>query len=138
MNKMSCYNTGCQSNQKWFIGNDIRNLLLADSGVSEQVGNHIYPIVAAEGTDGDFIVYSRQKYAKSSTKMGVYQDECQVAVVGISDNYDDAIALASKIDNALTGNQVIGDGIKVKLDLVDSMETYEDNKYIETLLFEIK
>ena len=135
---MGCYNTGCQSYQKWYIGNDIRNLLLADEAVSEQVGNHIYPIVAAEGTDGDFIVYSRQKYAKSSTKMGVYQDECQVAVVAISDNYDNAIALASKIDNALTGQQVVGDGIRIKLELIDSMETFDDNKFIETLLFEIK
>ena len=135
---MSCYNTGCQSYQKWYIGNDIRNLLLADEEVAAQVGNHIYPIVAAEGTDGDFIVYSRQKYAKSYTKMGVYQDECQVAVVAISDNYDNAIALASKIDNALTGQQVVGDGIRIKLDLVDSMETFDDNKFIETLLFEIK
>jgi len=138
MNKMDCYNTSCQSYQKWFIGNDLRSILLADEAVSEQVGNHIYPCVAAEGTEGDFIVYSRQKYAKSSTKMGVYQDECQVAVTAISDDYDRAVALASKIDNALTGNQVVGENVRIKIELKDSMEVFDDNKFIETLLFEIK
>lgn len=135
---MGCYNTGNQSYQKWFIGNDMRSILLADEDVHEQVGNHIYPIVAPENTLGDFIVYSRQKYSKSETKMGVYSDECEVAVVAISDNYDNAIALASKIDNALTGYHVVGNNVKIKIELKDSTEVFDDNKYIETLLFEIK
>lgn len=134
---MSCYNNGLQSYQKWYIGNDIRAMLLADSGVTAQVGQHIYPIVAAEKTEGDFIVYSRQKYSKELVKNGVYQDECEVAVVAISDNYDNALSLASKIDNALTGTHKIDD-VRVDIMLADSMETFDDNKFIETLLFKIK
>lgn len=135
---MVCYNTGCQSYQKWFIGNDIRAILLADSAVTEQVGANIYPCVASENTNGDFIVYQRNKYSKEDTKMGVYSDNCEVAVVGLSDNYDRAIALASKIDNALTGYHIVGDGVKIKIELKDSTEVFEDDKFIETLLFEIK
>ena len=135
---MSCYNTGLQSYQKWGIGNDIRDILLADAAVSGQVGNHIYPIVAAENTIGDFIVYSRQKYSKKTVQMGVYQDECEVAVVAISDNYDNAIALASSIDNALTGKHTLSNGIRLDIMLTDSTEVFDDNKYIETLLFTIK
>lgn len=135
---MTCFNTGLQSYQKWFIGNDIRTILLADEDVVGQVGNHIYPLVAAENTAGDFIVYARQKYAKKTVQMGVYQDECIVAVVGISDNYDNAIALASKIDNALTGEHILPSGAKIRIVLDDSTETFDDNKYIETLLFTIK
>ena len=135
---MGCYNNGLQSPQKWFVGNDIRAILLADESVFEQVGNHIYPLVAAENTDGDFIVYSRQKYSKKTVQMGVYQDECEVAVVGVSDNYDNAIALASKIDNALTGKHTLASGIQVSILLADSTEVFDDNKYIETLLFTIK
>ena len=131
-------NTALQSYQKWFVGNDIRDILLADSGVTAQVGAHIYPLVAAEGTLGDFIVYSRQVYAKSSVKQGVYEDDCQVAVVGISDDYDHAIELASKIDNALTGTHTIKEGVVLDITLEDSSESFEDNKFIETLLFRIK
>ena len=131
-------NTALNSYRKWYIGNDIRDILLADSAVNQQVGNHIYPIVAAENTIGDFIVYSRQEYSKFSVKQGVYQDDCKVAVVAVSDNYDRAIALADKIDLALTGTHNINEGVDVNITLLDSSETFEDNKYIETLLFQIK
>lgn len=131
-------NNSLNSYQKWFIGNDIREILLADAEVSAQVGAHVYPLVAAEGTEGDFIVYSRQRYAKNMVKMGVWEDDCDVAVVGVSDNYDNAVALASKIDNALTGSHTNSDGRKVEITLIDSTETFEDNKYIETLMFNIK
>lgn len=131
-------NSALNSYRKWYIGNDIRDILLADEAVYNQVGNHIYPIVAAENTIGDFIVYSRQEYSKSSVKQGVYQDDCKVAVVVVSDNYDNAIALADKIDAALTGTHTINEGVDIDITLFDSSETYEDNKYIETLLFSIK
>lgn len=135
---MGCYNNGLGSHQKWFIGNDIRALLLKDEEIVKQVGNNVYPLVAPETTFGDFIVYMRNKYAKSAVKMGVYSDECEVAVVGISDNYDSAIALASKIDNSLSGLHTLENGVKIQMTLVDSTETFEDDKYIETLIFNIK
>ena len=135
---MAYYNTGLGSYQKWFIGNDIRTILLNDGEIYNQVGSDIYPLIAPESTSGDFIVYARNKYSKSTVKMGVYQDECEVAVAGISDNYDDAIALASKIDNALTGCHTLESGTKLHITLVDSTETFDDDKYIETLVFNIK
>ena len=70
--------------------------------------------------------------------MGVYQDECEVAVVGISENYDDAVALASKIDNALCGQHTLENGVRLQITLADSSETFDDDKYIETLVFKIK
>lgn len=125
--------------RKWYMGNVIRDILLADPQIYEQVGNHIYPIVAAENTKGDFIVYLRQKYSKLVAKQGVYQDECEVAVIAISENYDDALRLADNIDAALTGTHINDeDGCRVDILLADSTETFEDNKYIETLVFSIK
>ena len=135
---MGCYNTGLNSYQKWFIGNDIRAFLLNDEEIVKQVGSNIFPLIAPETTEGDFIIYIRNKYNKSTVKMGVYQDECEVAVVGISDNYDSAIALASKIDNALSGQHTLEGGVRLQITLSDSTETFEDEKYIETLVFTIK
>jgi hypothetical protein len=132
------YNTGLGSFQKWFIGNEIRSILLKDEDIVKQVGTDIYPIIASENTQGDFIVYMRNKYSKSAVKMGVYQDECEVAVAGICDNYDNAIALASKIDNALSGQHTLDNGVRISITLVDSTETFDDDKYIETLVFNIK
>lgn len=135
---MGYYNTGLNSYQKWFIGNDIRAILLNDEEIVKQVGSNIFPLIAPETTEGDFIIYIRNKYNKSAVKMGVYQDECEVAVVGISDNYDSAIALASKIDNALSGQHTLEGGVRLQIILSDSTETFEDDKYIETLVFTIK
>ena len=132
------YNTGLNSYQKWSIGNDLRTILLKDEGIVNQVNSNIFPIIAPESTEGDFIVYMRNKYSKSAVKMGVYQDECEVAVIAISDNYDSAVELASKIDNALSGLHTLDNGVRLQINLADSTEVFEDNKYIETLMFNIK
>ena len=133
---MICDLGGCR---KWFIGDAIRDILLADVDVYHQVGNHIYPIVAAVNTKGDFIVYLRQKYGRSYVKQGIYEDECEVAVIAVSESYDNAVQLASNIDAALSGTHINDeDGCRVDILLADSTESFEDNKYIETLVFSIK
>lgn len=132
------YSNNLGSFQKWQIGNEIRTILLKDEGIVKHVKTNIFPLIAPESTEGDFIVYMRNKYSKSAVKMGVYQDECEVAVVAISDNYDSAVALASKIDNALSGLHTLENGVRLQMNLADSTEVYEDNKYIETLVFNIK
>lgn len=131
---MSCFNIAYP---KWHIGNDVRAILLADANVSALVGSKIFPCVAPENTDGIFIVYSRDKYSKSLSKSGFYQDECHLAISIVSDNYDDGIDLAEAVDEALTGEHTIGEN-KIDMSLADSTETYDDFKYIETLLFSIK
>lgn len=132
-----CVN-GLGSYKKWKIGNDIRQILISDEDVYAHVADDIFPLVAPENTDGDFIVYQRQKYSIEMSKMGIYQDECIVAVVAISDNYDSAISLAEKIDSALTGQHTLQNGIKLSITLSDSTEIFEDDKYIESLIFSIK
>jgi hypothetical protein len=132
------WNTGLGSFQKWNIGNIVREFLLSDEDIKGQVGNNIFPIVAPEDTTGDFIVYRRMQYSKQTVKMGVYQDTCMIAIVALSDNYDKSVELASKIDNALTGKRLLENGYKLQLELTDSTEMYEDNKYIQTIIFTIK
>lgn len=134
---MGCYNTGLGSFQKWAIGNVVRDILLDNEEVKTQTNGNIFPIVASEDTKGDFIVYRRTQYAKHIVKMGVYEDQCEVALVVVCDDYNDSYELAAKIDNALTGYHTI-DGKRVSIMLSDSSEGYDDNKYIQTLIFTIK
>lgn len=138
MNSDTCINTGCNSYQKWAIGNDIREVLLANTAITEAVGTNIYPLIAPENTEGDFILYQRDKYRKSYTKMGVYEDSCNIIITVVSDSYDNALYLASEIDNSLTGRHTKDTGERISMNLIDSSESFEDNKYLETLLFEIK
>ena len=78
------------------------------------------------------------KYTKSSVKNGVYNDVCEVAVTAVADNYDNSMLLACAIDNALTGQHILSDGTKLRISFLDGSEAFEDNKYIQTLLFNIE
>lgn len=124
--------------QKWKIGNDVRALLLDNAELVDRVGTDIFPIVAPENTDGEFILYQRDKYRKSWVKQGVYEDECHLLITAVADDYDAALDLAEMIDNTLTGKHINNEGKQFSMDLIDSTEEYSDNKYVETLLFEIK
>lgn len=138
MNSNTCFNTQNNSYRKWAIGNDIREILSSNEELVEMVGSNIFPLVAPENIAGNFIIYQREKYSKLISKMGVYEDECLVAVTAISDDYDTAVALASQIDLSLTGKHQKDTGERLTVNLKDSTEAFDDNKYIETLLFEIK
>jgi hypothetical protein len=138
MNNMGCWNTGLDSFQKWNIGNVVRSILLSDEDINEQVGENIFPIVAPEDTEDDFIVYRRMQYTKKAVKHGVYEDICEIAVIAVSENYDDSIVLAEKIDNTLSGQHKLSNGYRLDIVLSDSTEIFEDNKFLQTLIFTIK
>lgn len=131
-------NTGLGSFQKWRIGSIVREILLGNADLVALVGEDIFPIVAPEGTLGNFIVYRRDKYSKEYSKMGVTDDICELIVTAIADDYDTALEIAILLDNTLTGKHVTSDGEGFTMKLIDSGEAFGDNKYAETLLFEIK
>lgn len=133
----SCFNNILGSYQKWHIGNDVRAILMSDTAITTYVGSRIFPLVIPENEDGDCIVYSRQHYSKKSVKMGVWEDDCTLALTVISDNYDNSVDIAEAIDNALTGQHMIDDN-KLIFELADSSESFEDFKYIQVLMFTIK
>ena len=133
---MSNCNSSCP---KWFIGNDIREILLQDSAITEAIGEKIFPVIAPEGTKDPFILYQRDKYKKSNTKFGVYEEECHLMITIVADDYDMAIYLAFLVDTALNGNHNNTEtGCSFSAELFDSTEGFEDNKYYETLIYAIK
>lgn len=130
-------NQDLHSYKKWKIGNDIRAWLLADSGITGYVSTNVFPLVAPENVEGDFIIYNRDKYSKVWTKMGVVDDVCEVFVTIVSDNYDRSVEIAEIVDKVITGEHT-DTNKRIIADLVDSTETFDDFKYIQTLLFKIK
>ena len=63
------------SEEKLTIGIYTRTKLLADAEIASLLGTKVYPSVAPEGTLSPFIVYERDSYDTSSTKMGVFREE---------------------------------------------------------------
>lgn len=123
-----------QADSKFKITSVIRAILLDNSCVVSSIGDNIFPLFAPEGTQGDFILYKRDKYSKEYTKMGIYQQKCEVYINIISEDYDRSQELAELIDQTLEGTY---SDPKMTIKLLDSTEDYEDGKYIQVLLFSI-
>lgn len=46
--------------------------MLQDKNIKKMVGHKIFPLQAPLNTEGDFILYQRDGYATSNTKMGFF------------------------------------------------------------------
>lgn len=120
--------------QKWYFGNYLRDILLADSEITDAIGTKIFPLVAPENTEGDFILYARKAYTRDRMQMGVYSDNATIQITVVSEVYDNAIWLASQVDRLLEGQHQV-EGIKFQVELADSDEEFLDNKYVEKLYY---
>lgn len=123
---------------KWWVGIDIKDILEQNSAITQFTGNNIYPLVAPENTLGDFIVYRRIKYSREYAKMGLSEDTARIEITAIADSYEDSISLAALIDSTLTGSHNNEEGYSLTFQLFDSEEGFDDMKYLQTLIFEVK
>ena len=132
------------ADSKFKITSIIRQMLIDDEilrnyisvTVDGEIEYKIYPIVAPEGTAGDFIVYYREQYSKKYNKMGVHEQSCLVALAVISDDYDSAQNIADRINAILDGKHPDYDIQYIQLE--DSTEHFEEGKYMQILLFNVK
>lgn len=123
---------------KWWIGIDISEILSSSESLVELVGEDIYPLVAPEGTDGEFIIYRRSKYTREYSKMGLTDDVARVEIIAVSESYETSVSMAALIDSVLTGTHYNDDGYSLTFKLHDSEEGFDDMKYTQVLVFEVK
>ncbi len=118
----------------------IREKLLADEKIKELVDSRIYPIIAPEGTEGNYIVYVRDEYSIDRTKVGIAFHKCIVFISCVSSSYDESQKIADAVFQALDGKYKINTeqhNIN-SIELIDSTEDYNGDVYIQTLSFSIK
>lgn len=115
------------------ITSTLRSLMLQDKNIEQMVDNKIFPLQAPLNTEGDFILYQRDGYATSETKMGIFQREPLVFINVVSDDYDRSQELAGLVHDCLVGNY---DTMQISLE--DSTEDITDKKFIQVLLLKIK
>ena len=123
---------------KLSIVTELRKLLINNSGITAYVNNNIFPLVAPENTNGDCIVYFRDKYSKDYSNMGIYNEKCTVTFVAVSENYDRCLLIAELVNDEIEGIHKNTSNYNYQCRLIDSMEDLIDKKYIQTLMFEIK
>jgi hypothetical protein len=114
-------------------------MLLEDEEISSLVDNRVYPIIAPEGTKGDYIVYIRDEYSISRTKQGIYDQKCIVYVSCVSSSYDNSQKLASAVFNCLDGRYSKSENTIINnIQMIDSTEDYAGDVYIQVLEFSIQ
>lgn len=123
---------------KWWIGIDISEILSSSEALVGIVGEDIYPLVAPEGTDGEFIIYRRSKYSREYAKMGLTDDVARVEIIAVSESYETSVSMAALIDSVLTGTHLNDEGYSLTFQLYDSEEVFDDMKYTQLLVFEVK
>lgn len=115
------------------ITSTLRNLLLQNIEIKNLIGDKIYPLLAPNNTDGDFILYQRDGYATDETKMGVSRFLPLVYFNIVSEDYDRSQQIAGLINDCLVGKY---DTMEISLE--DSTEDISDKKYIQILMFKIQ
>jgi hypothetical protein len=114
---------------KFKVTTEVRTILQDSLGIKTMVGDKIFPLVAPNGTEGDFIIYQRDGF-----KQAVARQVPTIFVTAVSDNYTRSQELASLIYDALEGDFV--DPV-MKIRMEDSTEDYESGKYFQVLQFSI-
>lgn len=114
---------------------EIRSILLQNEEIKSIVGEKIFPIMAPEDTDGDFIVYQRDELKQEYTKMGVASQVSVLYLTAVSESYVRSNSLASLIYDTLSGD--FRDP-NMHIQLEDSTEDFIDKKFIQVLQFSIK
>lgn len=120
---------------KLLVTTDVVAILKDSTKITDIVGDNIFPLIAEEGTTGDYILYKREKYDAEWNKMGKTSDKCEVYINVVSDNYERGKIVAAAVQDALEGSFSSPD---MTIRLLDSTEDYMDKKFIQVLLFSIE
>lgn len=111
-------------------------ILREDDGIrSFGVEDKISPLVAPEGTDGDFLVYQRDGYERQDTKMGIALQRSIFYIIAVSMDYDRSLSLAEAVYTALEGDHP-DENVRIRME--DYSEEYVDKKFLQVLRFSIQ
>jgi hypothetical protein len=119
------------------IGKLINARLSQDAELTSKVDNNIFPIVAENGTNYPFVVYTRTGITpKTATKDGRYEDTVNFQVTVVSDSYNESVDVAD-IVRGLLEMAYIGDESIAATEIYMSgvTERYESEAYIQQMQF---
>ena len=109
---------------------EIRGVLLDDASIMEAVGDNVFPLVADEGTEGDYITLQRDGFIQDTTKMGVARRDPYVYVCVVSADSQRSQDIAGLVVKALEGRST---DPEMEIRLEDDTEEYEAGKYIQVM-----
>lgn len=102
--------------------------------------NSIFPLVAKEGAEYPFIIFSRDNLLPQYTKpiAGGWDNNIVVSVHVYSNDYSQSIDIANIVRNALEWQTVENEDIKIHpIELQSCYESFNDDGYCQTLTFNV-
>lgn len=115
------------------------NKLLSTDNIKSVVNNKVYPLIAPLNTNFPYIVFQRTS-TPYNTKDNIYQDNVNIEIITVSDNYDKSVALAELIRNELEGkrNITVEEFRIASIKLIDTSESYSNDAYLQSLTFNFR
>lgn len=118
-------------------GEIIRSILTTDENVTA-LTSKVFPVVTDEATL-PYILYRRSALSQAPHKGGMGADTVTIEVLCFAASYGDGIELAEAVRSALDGVQHNLDGLVMRsCVLQDSEEAWQDDAYVQQLIFTIK
>lgn len=116
----------------------IRAVLLEDTEVAART-NKVFP-VATDSAELPYILYRRTALSANPQKCGQPgADEIQVEVICFTERYSEGVELAEAVRSALDQVTAEHDGLRMRsCYLVDSEEAYQDDAFVQQLVFSVK
>ncbi len=116
----------------------IRSILLSDEEVKKRT-NKIFPIVI-DKAQLPYILYRRAALEHNPTKAGLPgADTVTMEVVCYTAQYAEGVELAESVRAALDYSQGESAGVRMRsCTLTDSEEGYEDDAFMQQLVFQVK
>ena len=117
----------------------IRPLLVESTELQAVMNvNQIFPLVAKEGTEYPFIIYSRDNITPQYTK-GIYGgwfNQLLLTVRVYSNDYSQSVNIANIVRNALENKSIKNENIKIDpIELQSCNESFSEDGFCQTLSF---
>lgn len=118
-------------------GEIIRSMLVSDQEVSARA-KKVYPVVE-DSADLPYVVYRRAQMDQLPVKPARGADTVTIEILCYTKQYTEGVELAEAVRNALDGKQGEVNGLTMRsCYLSDSEESWQDDAYVQRLLFNIK
>ena len=121
-------------NNSILIGKYIYQFLSESKELQDILKGNIYPLIADEEINYPFVVYSRQSIIPQYLKDGNFQDNVNIVIHIVSDDYVQSLEIANIIRNIFELRSYKDDKIAIKQFIIsDVTESFEEDAYIQTL-----
>ncbi len=125
------------NNEKFKIGTTLRTKIL-NSFKDKYKDIKVYPVIAPESANQDYVIYKKSDYSIEKTKQGIYQDKCVITFMVVTKDYDRGLDIAIALYHAIKSEGYGEPMVTLQSNNDDYLDDNGVGKYIQMLNFNIE